>query len=392
MPRRLTPKFLVRKGDRLYWQPPRYLRQLGLVPERLPDDPLEARRRAEALNARADAVRLAARRGSRATKGEPAAAADLNPYPHGTVSWLIRRFAGDIDDPACPGASPKWRQLAEGTRREYRRHLHILRADFGRHRVKALTSRVCHAYKDELSDPGTGLMSRTHHFRLQVLQALLAYAVRMGELESNPAAKLRIPTNPPRREYWTDADMERFLGAKPPPSVRLALMLGLWTGQRCADILHLRWSDISAVDREGHSWITLEQRKTRRVGRAAKRVAIPISETLAAELAAVERTGVYVVICESTRRPYLANSFRYAWRAVTKRAGLDGLQFLDLRRSAVVRLGEAGCGVAQISAWTGHSINETQKILDTYFVATKEAAAAALTKLEQRRRQDVNGA
>jgi hypothetical protein len=101
--RRLTPRFLVKKADRLYWQPPRYLRQLGLAPERLPDDPLEARRRAEDLNARADAVRLAARRETRATKGRPATMADLNPYRPGTVSWLIRRWAGDISDRNTPG-------------------------------------------------------------------------------------------------------------------------------------------------------------------------------------------------------------------------------------------------------------------------------------------------
>jgi hypothetical protein len=29
--RRLTPRFLVKKGDRLYWQPPKYLRELGLA-------------------------------------------------------------------------------------------------------------------------------------------------------------------------------------------------------------------------------------------------------------------------------------------------------------------------------------------------------------------------
>jgi integrase len=378
---KLTPRFLVRKGSLLYWQPPAYLRQLGLAPERLPDDPLEARQRAEALNAKADAVRLAARRGARATKGKAATAASLNPFPASTVSWLIWRWAGDISDRNTPGASPEWRRLAERTREEYRRHLQALRQVFGQHRVRSVTPRVCHAYKAELSDPDTGLMTRSNRYRLQVLQALLAHAVRVGELESNPAAKLRLSANAPRRTYWTDADVDRFLAASPPPSIRLALMLGLWTGQRQADVLNLRWSDIA------DGWITLEQRKTRRAGRAAKRVAIPISETLAAELAKVERTGVHVIICENTHRPYIANSFRYAWRAATKRAGLDGWQYLDLRRSAVVRLAEAECSVGEIASWTGHSINETQQILDTYFVATKEAAAAALVKLERRRRE-----
>jgi integrase len=80
----------------------------------------------------------------------------------------------------------------------------------------------------------------------------------------------------------------RFLAANPPSSMRLALMLGLWTGQRQADILNLRWSDIS------DGWVTLEQRKSRRAGRAAKRVEIPISQSLAAELARIERVGARI--------------------------------------------------------------------------------------------------
>jgi hypothetical protein len=199
--RRLTPRFLIKKANRLYWQPPKYLRELGLAPERLPDDPLVARQRAEALNAKADAVRLAARREVRATKGRPATLADGNPYRPGTVSWLVRRWAGDISDRNTPGASPEWRRLSERTRSDYRGHLQALRELFGRLTLAGITPRVCHAYKAKLSDPATGLMSRQNRYRLQVLQALLAYGVATGSLESNPAAKLRIPTNPPRRAY-----------------------------------------------------------------------------------------------------------------------------------------------------------------------------------------------
>jgi integrase len=219
-------------------------------------------------------------------------------------------------------------------------------------------------------------MTRANRYQMQVLQTLLAFAVRMGELEANPASKLRLSSNPPRRAYWTEESVAQFLAADPPPSIRLALMLGLHTGQRQADILHLRWSDIT------DGWITLEQRKSRRAGRTAKRVAIPIGQVLAAELAKVERGGVQVVISETTRRPYRENHFRHVWRAATVKAGLDGLQFLDLRRAAVVRMAEAGCEVGHIASWTGHSISETAAILNTYFVPTRKAAEAALVKLE----------
>jgi integrase len=376
---KLTPRFLVRRGSRYYFSPPRYLRDLGVQLERLPDDPIEARRVCEALAERADAVRSQAKRASRVAKGTPPTPANLNPHTPGTVAWLIRRWAGDIDDRNTPGASPEWRRLSERTRLDYRRHLMTLRDLFGKHRLSGITPRVVHAYAAKLSDSATGLIPRQNRYRLQVLQALLAYGVRVGALESNSATKLRLPANPPRRAYWTDADVARFLAADPPPSIRLALMLGRNTGQRQADVLVLRWSDIS------DGWITLEQRKSRRAGRAGKRVAIPISRELQSELDRAPRGGAYVVTSEATGRPYRPDHFRHEWREVTKRAGLDGLTFLDLRRSAVVCLAEAGADVGQIAAWTGHAVSDTAAILNTYFVATRAAAKAALDKLEAHR-------
>jgi integrase len=290
---------------------------------------------------------------------------------------LIQRWAGDISDKNTPGSSPEWRRLAVRTREDYRRYLLELRKTFGPHPLDALTPRVVHAFKRKLSDPVTGLLSRSNLYRIKVLQALLAYAVSIGELATNPAARMRLIGIPPRRAYWTDAHVEQFLAANPPPSIRLALMLGLWTGQRQADILHLRWSDIT------DGWITLERRKGRRPGRPAKRVTIPIGEALRAELARAEHVAPEVLIAESTGRPYLVDFFQRAWRAATIRAGLDGLQFLDLRRSAVVRLATAGCSVGEIASFTGHSIADTQSILDVYFVPTREAAASALAKLER---------
>jgi hypothetical protein len=120
------------------------------------------------LNARADTVRLAARREARATKGRPAAATGVNPYRPGTVSWLIRRWAGDISDKNTPGASPEWRRLSEWTRQDYRRHLQAIDELFGRHPLVGLTPRTIHAYKAKLSDPATGLTPRQHRYPRQV--------------------------------------------------------------------------------------------------------------------------------------------------------------------------------------------------------------------------------
>jgi hypothetical protein len=60
-------------------------------------------------------------------------------------------------------------------------------------------------------------------------------------------------------------------------------------------------------------------------------------------------------------------------------------RFQDLRRTAVVRLAEAGCTVPEIASISGHDIDYCQRIIDTYLPRTRKLAAAAIEKLEGKR-------
>jgi integrase len=74
---------------------------------------------------------------------------------------------------------------------------------------------------------------------------------------------------------------------------------------------------------------------------------------------------------------------RHEWRKVTLVAGLDGLLFRDLRRTGMVRMAEAGATAVQISAVSGHSIEQTTRILETYIPRSALMAAAAVKQLEK---------
>jgi len=95
---------------------------------------------------------------------------------------------------------------------------------------------------------------------------------------------------------------------------------------------------------------------------------------------AVRRSPV-ILISESTSRAYKADHFRHEFRRIAKAARI-GLQFLDLRRSAVVHLAEADCTIPQISAIPGHQLDQTTRILETYLPRTAPMAKAAIHKLE----------
>lgn len=330
-----------------YWLPSTQLRALGWAPQRLGDDSAAAAVEAEAINARLDewsrskgpeAVRLAARRG--------------------TIAWLIAEYRG----------SDFWRELAQRTRRDYERHLDAIAAWCGDLPIGALSARVIYAYRQKLATLNT---PRQSNYRLQVLRLLLQHGVRCGELEHNPAAKFRSFHLERREQVWSDEEIDRFLHVADTP-IRLAMQLAVWTGQRQGDVLRMQWAWIDG------DWLELRQGKTK------KRLSIPIAKPLAEILKAAPRRGL-VIVASSTGRPYREDHFRHRWLDTAKRAGIAGKTFLDVRRTAVCRLAEAGCTVPEIAAITGHSVEDTARIIDTYLRPTRAQALAAITKLEQRK-------
>ncbi len=84
----------------------------------------------------------------------------------------------------------------------------------------------------------------------------------------------------------------------------------------------------------------------------------------------------------STKSGVRGNLPKDLWFAL-RRCGLERLQARDLRRTAIVLMGEAGCTEAQIAAVSGHSIEGTRQILETYLVRTAKMGRAAIRKWEE---------
>lgn len=267
--------------------------------------------------------------------------------------------------------SEAWRQLAPRTRQDYAQHLDALAAQFGPLPIAGWTRPALLRYRASLK-PG-----RQANYRLAVLRIVLARAYDAGLLPENPGRAVKGYKLKARDAYWRPADEATFLGQATEP-MRLALMLGLYTGQREADVLAMRWTDLE------DGWLTITQRKT------GRRVSIPVAQALAVELErarqeqiARRRLGIVILIGERGH-PFTGSGFNSTFGRTIRKAGLQGLTFMDLRRTAVVRLAEAGCTVPEIASITGHAIAETQRIIDTYWAATRIQARAAITKLDRR--------
>jgi integrase len=66
------------------------------------------------------------------------------------------------------------------------------------------------------------------------------------------------------------------------------------------------------------------------------------------------------------------NSWRTAWRSLTKKAGLPGFRFHDLRHCAITSLAESGAADSTIMAIAGHV---SRRMLERYRHVRMEASA-----------------
>ena len=359
MKRRGLPRYFRARrhpnGRVTHWHEPAARDRAAFPVRRLADDKPLALLEAERRNAEMDQWRAG-------LAEAPGTAGRHPPGSFGTVAEAYR-------------TSPHWRQLAPRTRDDYAKHLDGLLEHFAAVPIAGFTRLAVMKYRATLT-PG-----RQGNYRLAVLRLVLGFAYDTGELPGNPALGVRGFKLKQRDAYWRPTDEAAFLRVAPAP-LRLALFLGLYTGQREADVLAMRWTDIES------GWLTIRQQKT------GRKVAIPIAPVLAAELEAarVEQTGrrrlSIVIVIGERGAPYTGSGFNTQFGRYVRRAGLQGLAFMDLRRTAVVRLAEAGCTVPEIASITGHAIAETQRIIDTYWAATRPQAQAAIAKLTRQSPQE----
>jgi hypothetical protein len=88
-------------------------------------------------------------------------------------------------------------------------------------------------------------------------------------------------------------------------------------------------------------------------------------------------------------RPMKVSTLSLRWNEAVEKIGFadDGLQRRDLRRTAVIRLSEAGCDVPLITSITGHSLVGARSILQDYFVRTEDNGSYRHHEIGRLRRQ-----
>jgi integrase len=209
--------------------------------------------------------------------------------------------------------------------------------------------------------------------------AALRAAYRLG-LDNNviaamPRIKL-LPENNVRRGF-AEAKQVELICKRLKPDVADGVRFALLTGWRRTEVFTFTWSQ---VDWSG-GFVRLEPGTTKnQEGRA-----FPITPPLRALLERrqeltrkCERAQARIIPLVFHRRGRPIRSFRRSWRKACEKAGVPGLLFHDLRRSAVRNMERAGVPRSVAMKLTGH---KTESIYRRYAIVSESDLRAAGEKL-----------
>ena len=329
----------VKPSGRVYW----YWQRRGFPLIRLPDDEGERLATATKLNEEADAKK--------------ANLPKRSALPDNAVTSVIRLYE----------QTEGYKDLADGTRTYYDRHLRQILRTFGDLPFNAITRRVVVDYCHGFSTAGEQRKAAA------VMSNLFEVAVYHGHATENHARKLRLKTPKRRKDIWTDEEIAAFLAATKShhagPRIALYFNILRYTAQRPGDVAAMTWKQYTGQT------IKLRQQKT------AALIEVPCHRDLRAILDAEERRSIYLFAYPDGTPLKYQRLFEWE-REIRREIGLSHLQMRDLRRTAMVRMGEAGAEIHQIAAVSGHTIETTKQILETYLPRTVKMARGAISLWE----------
>lgn len=277
-------------------------------------------------------------------------------YEPGSVAHTVELFFN----------SAEFSQLAEATQRDYKRYLHRLDRSVGGRSMESIDP----AYVFQLRDKLKSTPVAANH-AVSVIRALFSFAKRRHIVAHDPTAGIPKLSGGDGYLRWSEAEIAQ-LRKSAEPMMRLALELGLYTGQRLSDVIRLAWSNYDGKR------IKLRQRKT------GTSLSIPVHPELKEMLDSAERRGV-MILTTKTGRAFHPRVFSRDFFEARKRAGLpDGLSFHGLRHTAAARLAELGAGAPEIQAITGH---RSLKLIEHYIRQASQEVQAdrAIARLPGRK-------
>jgi integrase len=239
----------------------------------------------------------------------------------------------------------------------------IMRKPIARWSMANLSSARIAAFRDErLKEVSAGTVIR----ELAYLSAIINHARREWDINvPNPVQMVRKPQSPQARSrVLTDEEVAKLLQALEPTGRRShwtkpIVLLALATAMRRGELLTLRWEHIDLIGRTAF----LPDTKN------GDSRTVPLSTAAMQVLAGLPRHVSGAVF------PVKFFTLDAAFKRALRCAGLEGVRFHDLRRTAITRMAEKLPNVIELAAVSGH---KSLMILKRYYRPTAADLALKL--------------
>jgi integrase len=232
---------------------------------------------------------------------------------------------------------------------------HYFNPRFGRYQLKDISKYELFEFKADVQKMKcSGSMK---YFLVSALKTIFRRAVELDFLERSPALALAVPKQSlPRTEYWTEAEIVKFLAATR-ESPRLPLyMLALNTGMRLGELFGLKWDCVDLTN----SVITVRRcwcQKTGVIKDSTKtnlRRSFKMSRALSAYLMELKMrsTADTVLVPRELKCRNPAHASR-AFAGDAAKAGVRAIKFHDLRHTFATQFVRNGGSIHAISGILG---------------------------------------
>lgn len=337
-------KALPSKKNPKYW----YWNRPGHEKQKLPSEPAERAKVVTLLNKKADAAE-----GVLQFSNTPSTEAVI-----GSVAWVVDQYE----------KSDQYAKLSPGTTKYYKRFLSDIRVELGSFPFEAVDRAVVKEFIERYE-----AKSAPRHCAA-VWRNLFNTAMDKQIVKDNRARDLRLPSPNRRTVVWERESMKRWLEvcatSDRASSLEIAFYLLMYTAQRVGDVLSMtRFQYQDGV-------LKLRQQKTNKL------VAVPAHPELKAKLdAMLEANPCQTMLVDNNGKRMSYTRFLELFNDVKRRAGVEDFQPRDMRRTAMVLMAEGGATEIQIAAVSGHTIEQTRRILETYIPRTVSMAREGVAKL-----------
>ena len=271
-------------------------------------------------------------------------------------------------------SSTAFRKLGKASQQDYHACLGIIKDDVGHVSLSRLDVPMMQRYYDAWLTRGT--------YRANKIAAIMSILINWGNKNSlnlnNPMPFLDKTPNPSRKVIWEPGQVKLFLDTAYSEwkwrSIGLIVHMAYEWGQRVGDMRLLKWSSFDLEKQR----VDLTQSKR------GEDVHLPISAALHRLL--TEQKDLFgfqpyvapqIEARDGAYKPYIKPTLHKYVNQVLAKANLpDELTAMDMRRTAITEMVEAGVDITQIKQVSGHTnINSLTPYINHTFTGASEALA-----------------